>query len=96
MKYALCVGALIFCAVGCSSRSVLPDQKEVKITRSPADAKCKDLGKITGTTISKTPTEEQALEDLKREAAHKGANYVVVQQYSEMGGMVTGLAYDCP
>ena len=40
-------------------------------------------------------TQEQALGDLKREAANKGANYVMVKQYSDLGTSVTGIAYEC-
>jgi uncharacterized protein YbjQ (UPF0145 family) len=54
------------------------------------------MGSITGTTPTVKGTQEEALEDLKREAANKGANYVVVKQYSAYGTSVTGLAYECP
>lgn len=81
---------------GCKSRSVLPDAKEVKVSREDADKDCKEIGTITGTTGSTKGTQEQALEDLKREAANKGANYVVVKQYSSYGTSVTGIAYECP
>jgi len=39
---------------------------------------------------------EDALADLKKEAANKGANFLVVRQYSAMGTAVTGEAYLCP
>jgi len=96
MKFALLASSVLLFAIGCSSRSVLPDQKGVKVSREMPSSKCADIGKITGTSLSKTPTEEQALDDLKNEATRKGANYVVVQQYSATGGTVTGYAYDCP
>ena len=54
------------------------------------------MGKISGRANSSKGTQEQALEDLKREAANKGANYVVVKQYSDLGTAVTGMAYECP
>ncbi|NQZ02813.1 MAG: DUF4156 domain-containing protein [Bdellovibrionales bacterium] len=83
---------------GCSSRSVLPDKDEIKVTREEPDKddKCKALGKITGTSGSVKGTREQALEDLKQTAANKGANYLVVKQYSPQGTSVTGMAYECP
>lgn len=82
---------------GCSSRSVLPDQKGVKVSREmPTNEACKELGTVSGLTLSKVPSEAEALEDLKKEADRKGANYVVVKQYSEAGGAVTGIAYECP
>lgn len=96
MKSLLLVSLFLFSAFGCGSRSVLPDQKGVKVSREMPPSTCVELGKISGTSLSKTPTEQQALDDLKNEASHKGANYVLVQQYSATGGTVTGLAYDCP
>ena len=82
--------------LGCSSRSVKADSEEVTVSREDADKSCKELGKITGTTSSVKGTQEQALEDLKQSAADKGANYVVVKQYSSQGTSVTGIAYECP
>jgi hypothetical protein len=94
---ALLAGAVVlaFFLAGCASRSVLPDSKEVKVSREAPDKSCKDLGGITGTTSSAKGTREQALEDLKTEAANKGANYVMVKEYSSYGTSVTGVAYEC-
>ncbi len=88
----------IFCfgALGCSSRSVLPDADEVKVSRENPSETCKEIGKVTGSSTSAKASREQVLEDLKREAANKGANYVVVKQYSDYGTAVTGIAYECP
>ena len=81
----------------CASRSALPLVKEVKVSREePLSKKCREIGKLTGSTSSIKGTQEQALEDLKREAANKGANYVVVKEYSDYGTAVTGIAYECP
>ena len=80
----------------CKSRSVLPEVKEVKVSRDAADKDCREIGMISGRTASAKGTQEQALEDLKREAANKGANYVVVKEYSSYGTSVTGVAYECP
>ena len=74
----------------------MPDSKEVEVSRKAADEDCKDMGLITGTTTSIKGTKEDALADLKQTAANKGANYVVVKQYSAQGTSVTGLAYECP
>ena len=94
----LLVGAVLlaFFLSGCASRSVLPDSKEVEVSREAADKDCRELGKITGTTAAANGTREQALEDLKTEAANKGANYVQVKEYSSYGTSVTGIAYECP
>lgn len=95
MKILIAFSAVIMLA-GCSSRSVLPDADEVKVSRDTAAKKCREIGKITGTTSSAKGTQEQALADLKKEAANKGANYVMVKEYSSYGTGVTGIAYECP
>lgn len=92
----LAVLTMALMASACASRSVLPDVKEVKVSREAPDKKCTEIGSITGRTATVKGTQEQALEDLKKEAANKGANYVVVKQYSGMGTSVTGVAYECP
>jgi len=98
MKNWISVLALCFVSIGisnCSHRSVLPDTKELTVRREPPSGKCKELGSITGTTASAKGTQEQALEDLKREAVNKGATYVMVKEFSSYGTTVTGLAYEC-
>lgn len=85
--------ATLFVA-GCSSQSVLPETKDIKVSRkAPND--CKDLGKVSGRTLSAKGTPEEALEDMKKEAADKGATHVVVHQYSSNRTAVTGQAYQC-
>lgn len=80
----------------CASRSVLSDSKEVKVSREAADKDCREIGTLNGRTASVKGTQEEALEDLKKEAANKGANYVIVKEYSAYGTSVTGVAYECP
>jgi uncharacterized protein YbjQ (UPF0145 family) len=77
-------------------RSVLPEVKEVKVGREAAGDDCREIGPINGTTSSVKATREQALADLKQEAANKGANYVMIKQYSAYGTSVVGIAYECP
>lgn len=72
MKSILLVLASIF-VFGCASQSVLPEAKDVTTSRKPADDDCKELGPIKGTVGSAKGTREQALADLKQEAANKGA-----------------------
>lgn len=95
LKFSL-ASICILSLANCSSRSVLPDKAEIKVSRNDADKDCREIGVISGTTLSTKGTEEQALEDLKQVAANKGANYVKIQQYSAQGTTVTGTAYDCP
>jgi uncharacterized protein YbjQ (UPF0145 family) len=76
--------------------STLPAKENLKVSRDAADKDCHLLGKMEGRTQSKTPDQEAALEDLKQEAANKGANYLQVLEYSSLGTSVTGMAYHCP
>lgn len=75
---------------------MLPTTDEVKVSRENPDEKCQDLGKVTGTSLSVKATPEEVLENMKHAAAEKGANYVLVKQYSSTGTSVTGIAYNCP
>lgn len=84
-------------SVGCVSKpSVLPRTSSLKVERvAPASKDCKDMGPVKGRIINKKAKPEEALEDLKMEAANLGANYLWVQQYSDSGTNVTGMAYLC-
>ncbi|HEX4924189.1 MAG TPA: DUF4156 domain-containing protein [Bdellovibrionales bacterium] len=88
--------AMALLATACASRSVTPDANEVKVSREAPSGDCQDLGRITGTSSTRKATNEQLLEDLKQDAAKKGANFVKVEEYSSLGTMVTGTAYLCP
>lgn len=93
------VSVATVCASGfllgaCSSQSILPKSEEVKLSREIPTG-CVDLGKVTGLSLSVKASNEVVLEDLKKAAANKGANHVVVQQWSAQGTSVTGQAYQC-
>ena len=91
--------ATIFSAssiMGCASMSNLPVEENVKVTLQDADKDCTFISKVEGRSNSKVPKQDEALQDLKQEAANKGANYLVVKEYSGLGTAVTGLAYKCP
>jgi uncharacterized protein (DUF58 family) len=81
--------------MGCASRSVTPETKEVKVSREAPSSKCEEVGRVTGTSNVRGVTYEELLEDMRREAANKNANYVKVEQYSDMGTAVTGVAFRC-
>ena len=96
MNRILALALLSLAVSACASRSVMPEAKDVTVSREAPNAKkCQEMGKITGSVASAKGTREQALDDLKREAANKGANYVMVKQYSDLGTQVTGIAYEC-
>ena len=46
--------------------------------------------------LSPKGTAEDALNDMKKEAANKGANYLQIKEYSSYGTAVTGIAFKCP
>lgn len=80
--------------VGCSSKAIL-DEDDVKIIRDEPSGDCENLGTITGRTMYAKQTREDAIKDLKKDAAAKGANYVRFAQASGSGTVVTGTGYKC-
>ena len=77
-------------------RSIHADAGDVQVSREAAAPNCRALGTLEGRAAMASGTQDDALNDLRREAAIKGANFVVVKEYSAYGTAVTGLAYECP
>lgn len=96
MKNKLLLAVLTVLITSCSSQSVLPEKEDVKVSRNQPAKNCREIGKVLGNAISTKSTREDVLGDLKQEAANKGANYVVVLEYSDNGTSATGMAYQCP
>ncbi len=94
----LVLGSLVILSLlaGCSSHPIKPEAKNVETSRDDADEDCKKIGKVQGSVSSVKGTFEDALEDLKLDAARKGANFVKIGQTSAMGTSVQGVAYFCP
>ncbi len=92
------ISALVLVAglTGCSSHPIKPEGENVKITRDEADDDCREIGPVEGRNSSVKGTFEQALEDLKLDAARKGANFVKIGATSGTGTAVHGVAYFCP
>ncbi|MBN8539382.1 MAG: hypothetical protein J0L82_03265 [Deltaproteobacteria bacterium] len=82
--------------VGCGSHPIKPESENVKITRDDADEDCREIGPVEGRNSSVKGTFDQALEDLKIDAARKGANFVKIGATSGPGTAVHGVAYFCP
>lgn len=82
--------------VGCGSHPIKPEADNVKVSREEADEECKDLGPVEGTVSTKSGTFEQALENMKIDAARKGANFVKMEATSAYGTATRGNAYFCP
>ena len=79
----------------CSSVEVDPRKIEVELSREEADSDCKEIGPVEGRTITAKGTLDEAIEDLKKDAAGKGANYVVIKKTSAIGSSINGIAYLC-
>jgi hypothetical protein len=87
---------LLFLALaGCASRPLAPDSNEVKLSRDAPTGECTDMGRVTGTSTQRKAASGVLLKDLQNEAAKKGANFVKVEQYSDLGSSVTGTAFLC-
>lgn len=80
----------------CGSTPVVPEGKNVKVSRDDADKDCRELGSVVGRLLTTTAKPEDAIEDMKQEAANKGANYVRMETASGLGSAVKGTAYFCP
>ncbi len=87
--------AVTFFVLSCSSKPVVPSGENVKVSREVADKDCIDLGPVRGTYLGTKPNMEKAIENMKQEAANKGANYVKIETASDYGTAVRGTAYDC-
>lgn len=80
----------------CGSHPIVPDAKNVTVTRDRIAKNCREIGPVQGSVISVKGTIEQAIEDMKLDAARKGANYVQMGSTSAFGTSASGIAYFCP
>ncbi len=92
----LLASAFALTIVGCSSHPVVPEAKNVEVSRKDAKADCQDLGPVQGSVKTAKGTIKQAIEDMKLDAARKGANYVRMEAAGAMGTSASGTAYRCP
>lgn len=81
---------------GCSSAPILAKDIEVKVSREAPSSECQTVGVVQGQTMTSQGDQAEALADLKKEAALRGANFVQIEQFSGYGGAVNGTAYFCP
>ena len=96
MKSILFTLSLLSLVTACSTTPpVKPEGKNIEVSRKEADSDCKELGPVEGRTVNVKDTFEMALENLKTDAARKGANYVQIRQSGAMGTSVRGMAYLC-
>lgn len=80
---------------GCGTHPVLPETKDIKVSREAPKANCKSLGFIEGRVNRVNAKTEEAIEDMKQEAIRKGANYVKMETIGALGGSVRGEAFYC-
>lgn len=80
----------------CARTPIKPQDIEVEVRREKPPKGCKEVGRVTGKTTSTKPSEDVVIEDLKRDAALKGANFVFLESFSSLGGAAQGVAYLCP
>jgi hypothetical protein len=81
---------------GCSSQPIIPEAKNITLSRDDADKDCQEIGPVQGSVKTTTGKIEEAIEDMKLDAARKGANYVRMETTSAIGTSVSGTAYKCP
>lgn len=81
---------------GCRSQEILLEKIEVKVSREEPKSDCRLIGHVEGRANGVNGTSEEALADLKTDAARKGANYVQYAQASALGTALRGTAYFCP
>lgn len=93
MKILILILPFLFAA--CASSKGYIDPKDVKMTRDAPPAWCKPVGKVTGRVITTKQTRADAIKDLKRSAASRGATFVRVAQVSDHGTSITGTAFIC-
>lgn len=96
MSKALLISLIPILIFACRSVEKFPEEKDVKTGANVPSKDCREIGIIRGRSNSKTPKMDEAMLDLKKEAANKGANYVQLKEKSGYGTEVVGLAFNCP
>ena len=86
---------VIFLLASCGSHPVLPENKDIKVSRETPSDKCKNLGSIEGRSNKINAKADEALEDLKTEAIKRGANFVKIETIGAQAAAVRGVAYFC-
>jgi uncharacterized protein YbjQ (UPF0145 family) len=79
----------------CSGYEILPDKIEVKVGRELPDDDCREIGPVSGSVSKISGTGEEALENMKKDAARKGANFIKYESSSGTGTAMKGVAYSC-
>lgn len=94
--FAAVLAAVTVALSACSSQPIIPEAKNIKLARENPSSDCVEIGKVQGSVKTAQGTIEQAIEDMKLDAARKGANYVRMEATSALGTSVSGTAFQCP
>lgn len=95
MKHLLILLMSSMLFVACSSHPIKPEADNVKVSRDEANKNCQEIGPVEGRVKNVSGKFEEALEDMKLDAARKGANFVQIKQTGALGQAVSGTAYFC-
>lgn len=93
IKYSVLI--FLLATAACSSHPIKPEADNVKVSRDDAGKDCKEIGPVEGRVKNTKGKFEEALEDMKLDAARKGANFVRMEQAGAMGQAARGTAYFC-
>ena len=81
--------------VGCAGGEIRPDKIEVKVGRKVPEEDCRQIGPVSGSVTKISGTAAEALENMKKDAARKGGNFILYESASATGTAMKGIAYSC-
>lgn len=96
MTKTLCLGIAATLLAACSHQPIIPEAKNVDVKRENPPGDCREIGRVLGQVRTTAGSIEQAIDDMKLDAARRGANYVRIESTGAMGTSVSGTAYQCP
>ena len=86
--------AALACSWGCGT-TLTEAGRNVQLMKADPSAGCKEVGQVSGIVKSpQPPFIEDAKNEMRNEAATKGANYVRMETLTDSS--MTGTAYACP
>jgi len=102
-KYALILSSVVKCLSilailnlgACASDPKRPDGSNVRVSSENPPKDCDQLDQVVGTSATTGNAYNNALADIKKEAASKMGNYVKIVAVSAHGSAIRGMAYRC-
>ncbi len=90
MKYLI---LLVFLALsGCQTTSY----SHVQVASGYPPGICEEIGQVIGNATTYKDAKEQAVEDMRFQAARRNGNYIRLVAISAHGTAARGVAYKCP